>query len=134
MTFESDFAAILKRAGDKADEVVRKSALDVGVAMVMRTPVDTGALRGNWQYGNGSINGATNENDIDKDGNKSIERIGAVLAHDTDKDIFITNSMPYAKKIEYGWSRVKAPNGMVRVTVREFADYVKAQADKVRNE
>ena len=35
--------------------------------------------------------------------------------------IFITNSLPYAYRLEYdGWSR-QAPAGMVRVTVVEFA-------------
>lgn len=42
----------------------------------------------------------------------------------------ISNPQPYAKRVEYGWSYKQAPQGMVRVTLKEFQPILKKAALK----
>jgi hypothetical protein len=36
--------------------------------------------------------------------------------------IFLSNSMPYSKRLEFGWSKhAPAPNGIVRLTVQNYS-------------
>ncbi len=45
--------------------------------------------------------------------------------------IWILNSLPYAKRLEYGWSK-QAPGGMVRLAVQNYSQTIKKVADQVR--
>ncbi len=132
--FRKRFAEHLKRVGDKAELVVRMTALDLLSGMVKMSPVGDpttwkgpapegysgGQFKGNWQVGIGNIN-SVRTSPKDKDGSGAIGRGKTII--DTFKagqKIYITNSMPYAKRLEYeGWSQ-QAPKGMVRVTIRRF--------------
>jgi hypothetical protein len=40
--------------------------------------------------------------------------------------IYLTNSLPYARRLEYGWSK-QAPAGMVRITVANFERHLQNQ-------
>lgn len=125
--FKKAFAEILKRAGDKADQVVRKVSLDVGKAIISRSPVDTGRFRGNWNYSTVSINTGTSSG-ADKTGASAIGKIQAGLSSwKPGETIYITNALPYAQRLENGWSQ-QAPAGMVRLTVVEFQQYVRKAA------
>lgn len=80
-----------------------------------------GRFRGNWQV---TFNRpAANEiNRIDKSGKQTLEAGNAILAtFDADQhtSIWFTNNVPYARRLEYGWSG-QAPEGIVRVTVAQF--------------
>jgi len=45
-------------------------------------------------------------------------------AYDGTQDIYLLNSLPYVRRIEYeGWSS-QAKAGMVRITVAEFQTFV----------
>lgn len=130
--FKRDFAKILARAGDKADQVVRKVTLDVGASIIKRSPVDTGRFRGNWNYSTVSINTGTSSG-ADKTGASAIGKIQAGLTNwKPGETIYITNSLPYAQRLETGWSQ-QAPSGMVRLTVMEFRQYVAKAAREVRS-
>ena len=39
-------------------------------------------------------------------------------------DIYLSNGLPYAKRLENGWSR-QAPTGMVRINVARFSSAIK---------
>lgn len=121
------FAEQIKRFGDgakrKQTDVLRKVSLDIFSRIIMRTPVDTGRLRGNWQ--------AT----LDKPANSEIDRLGSgpalgamtqtVLGAESPTMFHLSNTLPYAARIEYeGHSKVQAPAGMVRVTLVEFQSIV----------
>lgn len=127
MGFAEDFAKICERAGDKAEAVVRSAVLGLGASIVQKSPVDTGRFKGNWQYGQGAINTST-DGPLDKNGNAAISAIQAGLdAWKPGQRIYITNSLPYAKRLEYdAWSQ-QAPAGMVRLSVQAFAQNI-AQA------
>lgn len=43
----------------------------------------------------------------------------------------LTNNLPYAERLEYGWSN-QAPQGMVRVNVARFNTLLEEEAAKVR--
>ena len=127
--FRSDYAAILKQAREKASQVVRASALAMGGGMVEKSPVLTGRFKSNWQIGIGRVNLDVSSSA----GAGSLGRIQQGLAGiKTGETIYITNSLPYAKRLEYeGWSR-QAPSGMVRLTVMEFQASVGAAVKEMK--
>lgn len=117
--FSLAIAAWCEKSADRADLVLRKVALDIGARVVLRSPVDTGRFRANWQYGVSGPNTATLVA-ADKSGQSSIARIAAGVATARLGDvIYISNALPYALRLETGWSK-QAPAGMVGLTVTEF--------------
>lgn len=115
--FRRDFGAMLARAGEKADLVVKKTALELQSSMISMSPVDTGRFKGNWQAGIGGVNPA-----IDSPPNSdAVGRTAVTLdGWKAGQTIYLTNSLPYAKRLEHGWSK-QAPAGMVRLTVQNYA-------------
>ena len=98
--------------------------------MIMKSPVDTGRFKGNWQCGVGGINAAGSDRK-DTTPLGKYDNLGASLATEValkgwkpGQTINLTNSLPYAIRLEYGWSK-QSPGGMVRLTVNEYADYLK---------
>lgn len=128
MGFKQDFAKMMVRAAGREDQLVRASALGLGAAIVQKSPVDTGRFRANWQYGAGQINFSTDAPE-DKTGSSSIGKIAVGLqGWKRGETIYVTNSLPYAKRLEYdAWSK-QATAGMVRISVMEFKANVKKQA------
>lgn len=87
-----------------------------------------GRFRANWQYGVGTAN-LTTTAEIDPDGSDSIDRVnGSIDAVAAGKIHYLTNSLPYAQRLEDGWSK-QAPAGMVMLTVVEFIPIVNAAAE-----
>lgn len=146
MSFGVDLRAFRDRTSARVNAVVRKIILDVGVRLVERSPVGDadywampappgyvgGRFRANWQYGLNSPDVATTEN-TDASGAATISGIergidGKVVG----RVHYITNSLPYSKRLEEGWSR-QAPNGMVRLTTIEFRPIVAAAARALNN-
>lgn len=143
-SFALDLAAFAAKAPKRAKQVVDKVSIDLLTKIVLRTPVGNpsiwknpppagyvgGRLRGNWNTGIGSIN--TTEQRPAKAGTAPIGRgRAAVATREPEADIYITNSLPYAIRVENGYS-TQAPAGMVRVTVVEFQSFI-AKAAKAAN-
>lgn len=127
MSFAEDMAKVCQRAGDKVDLLVRKAAIDIGKGLVESSPVDTGRFKNNWNYGNDAINRAASW-EAGKDGSSSINRIvQGANAWQPGQTIYITNSLPYAKRLEDGWSK-QAPAGMVKITVANFQSAIREAA------
>lgn len=85
-----------------------------------------GRFRGNWQVTIGAP--APNALDrIDPNGGETISAGASTVQQATagGPSIFIMNNLPYAIPLEYGHS-TQAPNGMVRVTVAELQQMIKA--------
>lgn len=107
----------INRVNAEADAAFRRICLDLFARIVQKTPVDTGMLRGNWHI---SLN-ATEPRRLPPQKYPSIVIAagGAQLAKATIREtVIMQNNMPYARRIEYGWSK-QAPNGMVRQSVGE---------------
>jgi hypothetical protein len=102
MSFSKQIAGFNKKAEKKALVIFRAVGLNMFGRIVKRTPVDTGRLRNNWQM-------------------TSNVQLGQRL--------FITNNLPYAQRIEDGYSQ-QAPAGMVKVTINEFDSIVNSAVNK----
>jgi hypothetical protein len=137
-TFALDVSKFVAKANAAPKLVVRKVAGDMLAKVVLRTPVGDpskwkspapagyvgGRLRANW---NTSIGGPDLSTTVDTDasGSAVVARGQNVLRGvDGERDVYIMNSLPYVRRIEYeGWSS-QARAGMVRVTVAEFQTFV----------
>lgn len=131
-----DFAGQVRRWSDETLEklnlVVRKSAMEAFAEVIRRSPVDTGRFRGNWQAGIGSAPaGVLATTDIG--GGGSIARAQGVANGAGAGDVIVlANNLPYAERLEYGWSG-QAPGGMVRLTAQRWQPIVNAMVAEVAN-
>lgn len=119
----SSFGAQLRRFSDKTkakmDMAVRKIVLDVFSNVIHMSPVDTGRFRGNWLPAIGSAPTGTVET-LDPSGNIVIAKVQGVVGEIKAGDvIYMVNNLPYAKRLEEGYSG-QAPAGMVALTVQRF--------------
>lgn len=87
-------------------QTVRKVALTVDRELVLKTPVDTGRARSNWipslEAPSVRLVGPGQKPDID----------GDLAQYTVDKTIFITNNLPYIRRLNEGHSD-QAPAGFV---------------------
>lgn len=104
-----------KAKGDLAT-VVRKATLDAFTRVVLKSPVDTGRFRANWNFSVGapdySVTPSTNQARGQTEAAKALAMQVGTIA-------YLSNGLPYARRLENGWSK-QAPAGMVRTTVAEF--------------
>lgn len=78
-----------------------------------------GRFRGNWQIGLNTMNLDTSR-PPDATGGSSISEGSTTLGYwQPGQTIYISNNLPYAMRLEYGWS-TQAPGGMVRLTAQRF--------------
>lgn len=128
MGFAADLNKLCKRAGDKAEMVVRKTALELQSGMISMSPVLTGRFKSNWTCGVGAVNTDTSAAPrTDAEG-----RTRTVLeGWKPGQTIFLTNSLVYARRLEAGWSQ-QAPAGMVRLTVQSYAQALKTAVESIK--
>ena len=126
--FELQLQAFAEKAGERADMAVRKIVLDVGGQIVLKTPVDTGRAKSNWFYSLGQPSAATTTDTV----SRALQDAGALPKDASGKVHYITNNLPYAWRLENGWSK-QAPAGMVGLTVVQFQNIVSAAAAEVRS-
>ena len=124
MSFADDMKKMAEKIGEKYDATVRASLIDVASKVILRTAVDTGRARGNWQV---SLNDpATDILDVeDKEGNTTIKAAMDNTEKATDNIWWLTNNLPYIQKLESGTHSQQSPSGMVRVTLEEFENSLK---------
>lgn len=114
----SSFASIVKGFSKEAEmaveKVVRAFAFEVTRRVVLRSPVKTGHFRSQWQIG------IEQEPTGDTSGDPLSEAKAKLSTWKLkgQKTIFVTNNLPYAWRLEFGWSK-QAPSGMARITVAE---------------
>ncbi len=126
--FRKNFSKLLQKAGENAEAITRKVALDMMGAMILKSPVDTGRFRANW---NMSINSMDASNDAPESRDALVVGASVLPNFRAGGKIFITNSLPYAMRLEYGWSQ-QAPGGMVRTTVDEYGQHLKRAVEGMR--
>lgn len=124
MSFTLDLKNFEKIAGERLDQVVQKTVLELFSNVLLKSPVDTGRFRANWNV-SASRSDTSTSDDVDKSGASTISSAAIKInSYRAGPTIYITNALPYAQRLEYGWSK-QAPAGMVRITLTEFQDYVK---------
>lgn len=122
--FELSLRQFAQEAGENADAVVRNVVLEIGARLVIRSPVDTGRFRSNWRYSlNVQVVGVTTE----ATKVSTVNGLDALPAHAGGQVHYLQNNLPYAQRLEHGWSK-QAPIGMVGLTVLEFASIVDGAA------
>jgi len=131
-------------AGDRMDQVVRGTLLDLSRRIVLRTPVGNpslwqgppppgytgGQARGNWQASIGSPASGTTEA-TDKSGTATIAGIAGKTQQAPGNVWYLTNNLPYVgSALEYG-SSTQAPTGMVRISLRELDQSIDDQISRL---
>jgi hypothetical protein len=106
------------------DRVGRTATFQLFNAVQLRSPVDTGRFRGNWQFGKDAIPSGTVPT-TDASGALANQQALRALTAPVGGIVYFANNLPYARRLEDGYSR-QAPQGMVRLSVIEFRDYVRA--------
>lgn len=112
---------VAKAKGD-VETVVRKATFEVFRMVVLRTPVDTGRARANWNVSFGAPNYATS---VITDQGRGVAEAAKVLRLPVGGVTWISNGLPYIRQLEHGHSK-QAPQGMVRLSAMEFARHVSA--------
>jgi hypothetical protein len=129
--FTLDIQAFVAKAKKNPETVMRSVSLKLFSAIIKASPVDTGRFRGNWQTtgvtpATGLIAG------VDPTGNKAVNSAATFITNAPGWGTFtLTNNLPYAERLEYGWSK-QAPVGMVRVNIARFQQLINEEAAKVR--
>ncbi|QIQ65288.1 hypothetical protein 19_00016 [Pseudomonas phage Epa19] len=125
--FEDQVRRFGRTTMERIDKTRRASTLELFRLIIVETPVDDGVLRNNWRT---QVNGPNTDSldSEDQSGARALAEAAANLGELKDT-VFFTNNLPYAERIEYdGWSRFKAPQGMVRKNVVRWDDIVAAKA------
>lgn len=127
--FSLAFQNITTKSIKKTENVIKKTVFDLTSSIIGATPVDSGRLKGNWQV---DLNTNSNNSIIDiedKTGNTATAKAQSkILNSKVPFYYMISNNLPYASYIEYGGSKIKAPQGMVRINVQRFNKFLKDNA------
>ena len=124
-TFALDLSKQIKAANDKVELAAKRTMIELFNRVIQKSPVDTGRFRANWNCSIGSPNLSTSEA-TDPSGSVASSMATATVVSYTlnGQSVFLTNSLPYAERLENGWSG-QAPNGMVRLSVMEVQNSVR---------
>ena len=120
------WTAAIEDIGNLPEKVVRGTLIGMGTKIIKRSPVDTGRFRGNWQF----TIGRPAQGQIASGGVPTSELVSASNSWQSGQTFYITNNLPYGERLEYGWSK-QAPQGMVRLTLGEYRQVLKTEADKL---
>ena len=129
--FTLDVKNFVEKAKKNPETVARQVSFKLFSAVIKASPVDTGRFRMNWQTA-GAVAPSGVIDGTDKGGAAAIGDAASYIFAASDWNEFtLTNNLPYAERLEYGWSN-QAPQGMVRVNVARFNTLLEEEAAKVR--
>tara|TARA_B100000768_G_C10935098_1_gene231269 strand:- start:102 stop:488 length:387 start_codon:yes stop_codon:yes gene_type:complete len=121
----SDFSAEIKSFNARALEAVGVAREGIITSLynsvILDTPVDTGRAIGNWQTS------------AEQPKLNTIERVGEsgalaeVRQNMTEGTMYLTNNLPYIERLEYGYSKIKSPDGMVRKNIARMGSIIKKE-------
>tara|TARA_B110000971_G_scaffold39551_1_gene38510 strand:- start:10432 stop:10821 length:390 start_codon:yes stop_codon:yes gene_type:complete len=116
MSFSTDLDKAKLNLAGYAEEMVRGTLFSLASRIIKESPVDTGRFRGNWQA---SINSPQKSKmqRLDKSGASAIgDMSSVVMSMKMGQTFYLTNNLPYARRLEYGYSK-QAPSGFLRINV-----------------
>lgn len=147
--FTMDIAKFVNKAKGNADMVVRKCTFEMFKRVIIKSPVDTGRFKSNWQAAVGVVPSGTigladsithDEGGKERDrgasrdaaaGSAAFARVNAVALSGKAGDvIYLVNNLHYANELEYGHSN-QAPEGMVRISILEWNAVVRKAASEL---
>jgi hypothetical protein len=115
---------LVARSKERIDQIVRVATMQLFYQVVMRSPVDTGRFRANWNF---SINRPDTSTTESTDKSRGVAEAQKALNYGAGQVVYLTNALPYAYRLEHGWSK-QAPAGMVKVSATEFTRWVQQAA------
>ena len=139
-TISVDFAGDLRKWAKKTeqglDHVVKTALVELSTEIIKRTPVGNptfwktrppvgyigGAARGNWFASIGQPITTYDKKKVDKTGSDAIAIANKEASKAFGQIYYLTNNLPYIRRIEYEAWAYSAPAGMVRVSVADFQD------------
>lgn len=116
--------------GSAVDKAMRAVAMETVSRVMLRTPVDTGRARANW---NVSMDAPIDATSDFADWQGALDgNVGTANAADFNfagrrRALFLANGLPYIERLEAGWSK-QAPAGMVALTLAEMQSFVESSA------
>lgn len=131
MSFALDVSKFVEKAKKNPEKVMRQVSIKLFSAIIKASPVDTGRFRMNWMAsGSAPASGVTDA--TDKSGNIATGNATSFVLKAADwREFTLTNNLPYAQRLEYGWSQ-QAPAGVVRTNVSRFRQLINEEANKVK--
>lgn len=124
-SFSKKISSFAKQAKVAVEDDIRAAAFELFRSVISDTPVDSGRLKGNWVASSESPTFVQLEN-VRTEEKTISDALPIISSFRLDGVIYLTNSLPYANRIEYeGWSQ-KAPDGMVRKNVQRVAANLKS--------
>lgn len=116
--FQQQWADIEKELISKLEKAISEAATATYGEIVDRTPVRSGDLHRAWEidYGQGYTKLAATY------GSK-LQAINYSQNYKLGDDIWVRNQLPYAERIEYGYSK-QAPTGMVRISIKQYQHFL----------
>ena len=140
MSFQRDIAKFKIGSLEIASEARKNATLALFSGVIKSTPVGNpdlwdvsdkakayaiangykgGSLRAAWALSNDRAS-----RDIPM-GRIPVNSSQIVNLADNGRAVFLTNNLPYARRVEYGWSKKQAPQGMVRMNFRRIKRQLK---------
>jgi hypothetical protein len=121
--FEDDIRKFQINTARKMELAARKIALELFRRVILKTPVDKGGARSNWQGSIGLPATGTVDATDTQVGPTFRKVVSATKGFDVGDTIYLANNLPYIRKLEEGSSQ-QALEGMVTLTVQEFSAIV----------
>jgi hypothetical protein len=131
------FAQITKRNKERMRLIAQEAYVETASKVIERSPVDEGLFRNNWFAGVGAPQIKTTEAKAKKafgelGGARFTEMLKVSTSFDLGDTLYFTNSLPYARRLEYGWSSKMAPFGMIRISAAEWPRTVEKIARQIK--
>ena len=132
----TQWARIANRNKERLRLVAQESYVRAASDVIKMSPVDTGLFRNQWRSGLNEPNTLVTTDKAKKGfgeagGARFTEFLHLSTAFDLGDILLLTNSLAYARKLEYGHSKM-APSGIVRLVAAQWPLIVRDIARKIR--
>ena len=125
MTFTSDLNRAIVNMQNVSDARVKRVTLAAYREINKGSPVDKGTFRANWVASTDTIDRSSDLSKTSKDVNEAVTAATAVITNGAKlgTTVFISNSVPYAGKLEDGYSP-QEPAGVVAPAVTKIKNAI----------
>jgi hypothetical protein len=118
--WSQDLGALARKTGLRMETVVRKVTFELFRNVVLKSPVDQGRFRANWNVSLASPDPSFTDGTSIARG---LTEASKALSLPVGQIVYLTNGLPYARRLEFGYSK-QAPYGMVRLSLLEYRRYL----------
>jgi hypothetical protein len=123
--FKVGLAKFAKGIDVSVATVHKKIVFEAYTRIIQRSPVDTGRFRASW-----TIHESTPDTAVKPPGKYSAPTPPQLTFKSSYTIVWINNSLPYALRLEQGWSK-QAPQGMVALTELDLTAMVNSMLARI---